>query len=125
MAGVSPHCKQILNNFDINPQQICVDFRDIRAVVMCRAWYLMETYHIPFKDAVKQAWSWAKEKCYQYSSNKKALKDVAEAINRGDLKAYLPTFIGNLPITGVNTYTWEVKAGGRSWSCTPDTVVIV
>jgi len=62
---VSPHCERILRNFEdlINRKEICWDFREIRAVVMCKAWELMEKEHIPFREAIRRAWDWAKIEC--------------------------------------------------------------
>ena len=62
---VSPHCERILRNFEdlINRKEICWDFREIRAVVMCLAWDMMETSHIPFREAIRRAWEEVKFKC--------------------------------------------------------------
>jgi len=63
MAGISPHCKRVLDNFETRTKDVCVDFREIRAAVMCRAWQLMEAELIPFREAIRKAWVWAKDKC--------------------------------------------------------------
>jgi len=60
---ISRHCIKKLEDFETNTKNICWDFREIRAVVMCKAWQLMEEKHIPFHIAVSEAWDWAKEKC--------------------------------------------------------------
>jgi len=62
---ISSHCEMILRDFEdvTKRKDICWDFREIRAVVMCKAWELMDTQHIPFRVAISEAWDWVKEKC--------------------------------------------------------------
>jgi len=62
---ISPHCARILEDFE-NParrKDICTDFRQIRAVVMCEAWRIMESEHVSFKESISRAWAWARTKC--------------------------------------------------------------
>ncbi|HDN81362.1 MAG TPA: hypothetical protein ENG41_01395 [Methanomicrobia archaeon] len=62
---ISPHCEKELTEF-LNTEKrpgICWDFREIRSVVMCRAWEIMELEHKPFRVAIREAWDWVKEKC--------------------------------------------------------------
>ena len=65
-AALSEHCKSILEDFEDKKKRkdkICYDFRGIRAVVMCTAWYKMESERISFKEAINAAWKEAKDKC--------------------------------------------------------------
>ena len=41
----------------------CYDFREIRRWVMCKAWELMETEKLRFRDAVKKAWDLVRIEC--------------------------------------------------------------
>lgn len=61
---ISAHCKRILDDFEARTKEICWDFRQIRAVVMCRSWAILEKEHIPFREAVRRSWEWVKDKCY-------------------------------------------------------------
>ena len=46
------------------PREFCGDFRGIRRWVMCRAWQLLdEGLATRFRDAIRQAWSEAKQAC--------------------------------------------------------------
>lgn len=58
---ISPHCAKILEQ-PIS-KDICYDFRAVRARVMCTAWQLMETEHIPFRTAISKAWDKIKDEC--------------------------------------------------------------
>lgn len=64
---ISSHCQVLLDDFIdvLKRKDICWDFREIRAVVMCRAWEIMEKEHVPFREAVRRAWRWAKDLCRQ------------------------------------------------------------
>ena len=52
---------------------------------------------------------------------KKKLKDV----DLSKETAYIDTFIGRLKIDSIDRNTWWVRAGGRSWSASPDKEVYV
>jgi len=41
----------------------CFDFRESRRWTMCKAWELMETQKIPFREARKLAWEELKKEC--------------------------------------------------------------
>jgi len=62
---ISPHCEIMLESFKepVKRRNICWSFRDIRAVVMCKAWQIMETEHVPFREAIRRAWDTAKKEC--------------------------------------------------------------
>jgi len=61
MNPLSEHCRRVLD--EALTKERCHDFREQRRWVMCRAWDLMETEHIPFHDAIKRAWDELKERC--------------------------------------------------------------
>jgi len=61
---ISAHCKRILDDFEVRTKEICWSFREVRAVVMCFAWREMEEKHIPFREAVRSAWDWVRDKCH-------------------------------------------------------------
>ena len=63
MSGVSPHCRRVLEGFEANKKNICYSFREVRAVVLCKAWEYMEEEHIPFRSAIRKAWDWVKDEC--------------------------------------------------------------
>lgn len=46
-------------------KEICNDFRAIRSAVMRRAWELMDTEKIPFRNAIKRAWNEVKKQCFK------------------------------------------------------------
>jgi hypothetical protein len=58
---ISAHCVAILR--EPYSQDICYDFRKVRARVMCTAWQKMEERHIPFKQAINEAWAEIKGAC--------------------------------------------------------------
>lgn len=64
-TDLSARCKTMLSLFENKNERedICHDFRNIRAVVMCIAWKKMESEQIPFKDAMNAAWAEVKDKC--------------------------------------------------------------
>lgn len=64
-ASLSAHCKSTLDDFEDKTKRkdICYDFRNIRAVVMCAAWDKIESEHISFREAISAAWKEAKDKC--------------------------------------------------------------
>ena len=55
------------------------------------------------------------------------LKDIADQINEGTVKAKLTTYFGETDIIGVNKETWWVQTGKapyvRSFLCHPNTIV--
>jgi len=61
MAGVSPHCKRVIKDFEENPK--CYDFRAIRAYTACMGWKLFEEEKISFSEAMKKAWIKARKLC--------------------------------------------------------------
>lgn len=58
---LSEHCRRVLG--EALTKERCLDFIEQRRWVMCRVWDLMETEHLPFRSAVKRAWSELKERC--------------------------------------------------------------
>lgn len=62
MAGVSPHCKRVIEEFESDKTK-CLDFRAIRAYAMCLAWKIMEERKVPFRFAIREAWRRAKDLC--------------------------------------------------------------
>jgi len=58
---ISAKCEYVLERG--TPAEVCKDFREIRRWVLCRAWELMETEGLRFRDAISRAWIEAKEKC--------------------------------------------------------------
>jgi len=60
---ISPHCRRVLDGFKSNKKKICWDFREVRAVVLCKAWEFMESERISFRTAIRKAWNWVKDEC--------------------------------------------------------------
>lgn len=58
---ISPHARAVLEQ--PMTTSVCHDFREIRSRVMYKAWAIMEEEQVPFQEAVKQAWDWAKSEC--------------------------------------------------------------
>ena len=65
MAGISPHCKRVLDNFETRTKDVCVDFREIRAVALCLCWKIFEEEKVPFRVALKKAWQIIKDRCFK------------------------------------------------------------
>jgi len=64
--NVSIKCRILLEKgLDKNT---CYDFRKVRAYVMCKAWDLIEKEKIPFREAVRRAWSDTKVECAKLSA---------------------------------------------------------
>lgn len=59
--AISEHARYVLGQ--PMEKSVCYDFREIRSRVMYRAWQIMEEEKVPFKEAVKRAWAWAKSEC--------------------------------------------------------------
>jgi len=73
MLGINPHdinplsehCKRVLEALD-NPErlkEVCKDFREIRRLVLCYTWHIIETQGKRFRDAIRQAWREIKDRC--------------------------------------------------------------
>jgi len=58
---VSPVCEAVLERGIT--RDVCLDFREIRRFVICKAWKIMEKEKVPFRDAIKRSWAGAKEEC--------------------------------------------------------------
>lgn len=58
---VSAHCMAVLG--EPYSQELCYDFRRVRARVMCLAWVKMDERRIPFKQAINEAWVEVKSTC--------------------------------------------------------------
>jgi len=46
-------------------KEVCYDFRAVRSAVMRRAWEIMDTERVPFRDAIKRAWDEVKRQCWK------------------------------------------------------------
>lgn len=55
---VSEHCERVL----ASPPS-CYSFRDMRAYASCLGWKYMDEKKIPWKEAIRQAWTEAKRVC--------------------------------------------------------------
>lgn len=58
---ISPHARHVLEQ-PMTPE-VCYDFREIRSRVMYKAWQIMEEDQVPFREAIRRAWAWAKSEC--------------------------------------------------------------
>ena len=63
--GLSPEdvpndYKEILKTLT---KDTCIDFRAIRRFVMAKAWELMEREKLPFREAIKKGWEYARAEC--------------------------------------------------------------
>jgi hypothetical protein len=58
---VSAHCVAVLR--EPYSQELCYDFKRVRARVMCLAWTKMEERKISFKQAINEAWAEVKGAC--------------------------------------------------------------
>ena len=58
---ISPHAKYVLEQ--PMTKDVCYDFREVRSRVMYKAWQIMEEERVPFREAIKRAWDWAKGEC--------------------------------------------------------------
>ncbi len=46
-------------------KEVCYDFRAVRSTVMRRAWEIMDTEKVRFRDAIKRAWDEVKRQCWK------------------------------------------------------------
>ena len=63
--AVSAHCMAVLSK--LYSKELCMDFRAIRSRVMCSAWARMDEEHIPFRQAIREAWGDIRVECMPYA----------------------------------------------------------
>jgi hypothetical protein len=60
-SPTSVHCQVILSKgLD---QNTCLDFRKVRAYVMCLAWDKMAKEKLQFRDAIRRSWEVTRDMC--------------------------------------------------------------